>query len=221
MNCLYRVANSHLLFVTGTDTGVGKTIFVSTLALAVNSTGKKVAIIKPVQTGSSKDTELIKKLTGGKIPVFNTYSFKLPSAPTVAAKHQGKKIKKNKIISDIKALKKRFDFVIVEGIGGIAVPITENYLVADLIKELKSPLITVSSPKLGTINHTVLTLEFAKRKGLNVIGFVISGFDEKSKNVVEKTADEEISKITKVKCLFKIPKLKKINYKSIKALSVN
>lgn len=167
--------------------------------------GKKVIIVKPVQTGSPKDTKFLTRLTKNKIPVFNTYSFKLPAAPQVASRHEGKKISVKKIIQDIRKLEKEFEVVIVEGIGGIAVPICENYLVADLIKDLNYPVIIVCRPTLGTINHSVLTIEFAKQKKLKVLGFVISGYDKKTKDIAHKTAPRIISKITKVQCLMKLP----------------
>lgn len=207
------------VFITGTDTGVGKSIFTAFLALSYLEKGKTVAISKPIQTGNEKDMDFLKNLTRNNIPIFNTYSFDLPAAPSVASMHEGKTIEIEKIISDIRELENKFNVVLVEGIGGIAVPITYNdvnsYLVADLIKDLNYPLIIVSRPSLGTINHTILTLEFAKQKGLNVLGFVISGYDENTDDPVIKTAPDEISGITGINCLFKIPYLNDLNYDSL------
>ena len=211
------------LFITGTDTGVGKSIVSAMLALMLLEQGKKIAISKPIQTGSNRDTDLLKELTGNKIDIFNTYSFSLPSAPLVAARFEKKDINVEKIISDIKSLEEKYDCVIVEGIGGIAVPLIEpmnlqiknHYLVADLIKALNYPTIIVARPNLGTINHTVLTIEFAKQKELNLLGFVISGYDENTFDPAIKTAPEIISDITEVKCMFKFAKVKEISYNSI------
>lgn len=230
------------VFITGTDTGVGKSIFTATLALSLFNKGKKVAISKPIQTGYPKDTRFLAELTENKIPIFNTYSLELPAAPSVSAKYENKEIEIKKILSDIKKLEREFDIVIVEGIGGIAVPIHEtrsmkqearkmkqeflslhrvscfmphaSYLVADLIKDLNYPTIIVARPTLGTINHTVLTIEFAKQKGLNILGFVISGYDENTKELVIKTAPDEISMITGVKCLMKLPVIKQAKKKT-------
>ncbi|MBI3591398.1 MAG: dethiobiotin synthase [Candidatus Melainabacteria bacterium] len=214
------------IFITGTDTGVGKSIFTAMLALFYLVGGKKIAISKPVQTGSPKDTDFLTSLTGNKIPVFNTYSFSLGAAPSLSSKIENEIIEKNKIIADIRKLENEFDVVIVEGIGGIAVPITDSvspcndtYLVADLIKDLNYPIVIVARPTLGTINHTVLTMEFAKQKNLNVLGFVISGYDEKINDPVIKTAPDIISEITGLKCLMKIPVIKKVNYESILAVA--
>jgi len=210
------------LFITGTDTGIGKSIFTATLALSLLNEGKKVAISKPIQTGYPKDTRFLAELTENKIPIFNTYSLELPAAPSVSAKYENKEIEIEKILSDIKKLEREFDLVIVEGIGGIAVPIVgadlrvcpNSYLVADLIKDLDYPVVIVARPILGTINHTVLTIEFAKQKGLNVLGFVISGYDENTNDPVIKTAPDEISMITGVKCLMKLPVIKQAKKKT-------
>lgn len=207
------------IFITGTDTGAGKSVFSSILALAFYNQGKKVCISKPIQTGFLKDSDTLKKLTGNKIPIFNIYSFSLPAAPVVSAEHENKKIEIKKVISDIKKLEKEFDCVIVEGIGGIAVPIIDNYLVADLIKDLNYPVVIVSRPSLGTINHTVLTIEFTKQKRLNLLGFVISPYDETLNDPVIKTAPDIISKLTQVQCLMKVPKIKELSFKSINSIS--
>ena len=216
--------NQKQIFITGTDTGVGKSIFSALLALSYLNKGKKVAISKPIQTGKDKDTEFLAQLTNYRIPIFNTYSFSLPAAPSVAAGNEGRIIDTKKIISDIRKLEKEFDCVIVEGIGGIAVPIVEvcrgmPLLVGDLIKTLGYPVIIVARPTLGTINHTVLTIEFAKSRKLNVLGFVVSGYYEETNDPVLKTAPEEISRITKISCLMKIPHLKEINFDAITKLS--
>ena len=206
------------VFITGTDTGVGKSIFSAVLALSLYNQGKKVCISKPIQTGSPKDSDFLKELTENKIPVFNTYSFLLSAAPLVSAEHEKKEIDINKIISDIKKLEKEFDCVIVEGIGGIAVPIKNNYLVADLVKDLNYPAVIVARPSLGTINHSVLTIEFAKEKRLNLLGFVISGYETLNDPAV-KTAPDVISKMTQVKCIMKLSKVKNLSYESINLIS--
>ncbi len=210
--------NIRTVFITGTDTGVGKSIFSSYLALKLFSEGKKVAISKPIQTGIPKDTDFLKELTGNKIPIFNTYSFSLGAAPSVASEIENKIADVGKIISDIRILEKEFDCVIIEGIGGIAVPIKQNYLVSDLIKDLNYPVIIVARPSLGTINHTVLTIEFAKQKKLNVLGFVISGYDFNTSDLVIKTAPDEISNITQTNCLMKVKKINDFSFNSINSL---
>ena len=245
--------NLKTIFITGTDTGVGKSIFSAVLALSLHHEGKKVCISKPIQSGSPKDTDFLAELTGNKISVFNTYSFSLPAAPLVAAEYEKKEIDVKKIVSDIKSLEEKYDRVIVEGIGGIAVPITrgvipmnmgiqkmndddqkldsrfcgndigadpcKSYLIADLIKDLNYPVVIVTRPSLGTINHSVLTIEFAKQKKLDVLGFVISGYDETLNDLAMKTAPNVISELTKVKCLMKTPKIKELSFESVNLIS--
>lgn len=206
------------IFITATDTGVGKSIFTSILASYYLSLGNEVTISKPIQTGEEKDTDLLADLTGNKISIFNTYTFKLPAAPSVAASFERKEIHKEKIIADVRKLEKEFDVVLVEGIGGIAVPLSGSYLISDLIKDLNYPLIVVCRPTLGTINHAVLTLEYAKQKGLNIIGYVISGYDEKTTDPVIKTAEDEITNVTGVKCLMKVPYIENPEFKNLNSL---
>lgn len=206
------------IFITGTDTGVGKSVFTSILASYYLGLGNEVTISKPMQTGEDKDTDLLATLTGNKISIFNTYTFKLPAAPSVAASFEKKEIHKDKIISDIRKLEKEFDVVLVEGVGGIAVPMSGSYLISDLIKDLNYPVVVVCRPTLGTINHTVLTLEYAKQKGLNIIGYVISGIDEKNSDPVIRSAEDEITSVTGIKCLMKVPYFEKLEYKNLSSL---
>ena len=207
------------IFITGTNTGVGKSVFSAILALSLHNEGKKVCISKPIQSGSPKDTDFLAELTGNKISIFNTYSFSLPAAPLISAKHENKKITIEKIISDMKSLEEKYDCVIVEGIGGIAVPITNEYLVADLIQDLNYPVVIVARPLLGTINHSVLTIEFAKQKNLNLVGFVVSGYDETLNDLAVKTAPDVISELTEIKCLMKIPMIKEMSFESVNLIS--
>ena len=90
---------------------------------------------------------------------------------------------------------------------------------ADLIKDLNYPVVIVASPLLGTLNHSVLTIEFAKQKRLNILGFVISGYNEVSSDPVIKTSPDVISEITKIKCLMKVPMVKKMSFESINLIS--
>ena len=207
------------IFITATDTGVGKSIFTSILAISEYRSGKKVAISKPIQTGIQKDTDILYNLTGGEIPIFNLYSFSLGAAPLISQRVEEKQINLEKVISGIRKLENEFDCVIVEGIGGIAVPLLEKdseiYTIGDLIKDLNYPAIIVSRSLLGTINHTVLSIEFAKQKGLNISGFIVSGYEKNTKDIVIKTAPEVIFEMTGVSCLLKVPLLKEISYKAI------
>lgn len=170
------------LFVTGTDTGVGKTVVSAALALALTRDGKNVAVMKPIQTGTEQpgltDLEFVEKALDVKFASEYScpYSFPLPLAPYTAAQSAGQEIVVDKIKNAFQALRSSHDMVIVEGAGGLLVPILEDYLMSDLASELSLPVLIVTRPDLGTLNHTLLTVESAKRRGLEVLGIVINNF---------------------------------------------
>ncbi len=225
------------IFITGTDTGVGKTFVASGLLRAFNEMGYKVCPMKPVETGCKvRDGRLIPhdgmkliKASGVKEPldIINPYRFKLPLAPSVAAELEGVRIHKRKIISTCRYLLNKYEVTIVEGAGGIMVPIYKRYLYRDLIKELDLPVVIVSRPGLGTINHTLLTIEVAKSRGIEVIGIIINYAVKTKRDPSEKTNPEILSKISGIPILGVIPYLndpkkvfvnKKIYYQIAKKL---
>ena len=162
------------VFITGTDTNVGKTLISSLLLTALNQRGTSARYFKPVQTGLDDDSDTVFSLTGYDFlkPVFK---FKEPVSPHWAAQSSHSSIS----ISQIKEeWTKKDDFTIVEGAGGILVPLNNDECMIDLIQALDLPLLIVASTKLGTINHTLLTLEAARNKKLKVLGVITSGPDE-------------------------------------------
>lgn len=175
---------SKQIFITGTDTGVGKTVITGCLAALLLRKGKKVAVYKPVQCGNllkgrikSPDLARIKKLSG--IPnncLFNDYSLKFASSPHLAAELENKKINPDAIKKHCKELSKKFNYVLIEGAGGLIVPLTRNYSVLDLIKGLRAPVLVVARAGLGTINHTSLTLKALKQNRIPVIGIIMNYF---------------------------------------------
>jgi len=170
------------IFVTGTDTGVGKTVVTAAIAWNLKQAGKSVAVMKPVQTGTiisgPTDIEFVQKVVGenSSLDVSCPYMFPDPLAPLVASMITGERIDIDKIKDSYNQLSSENDFVIVEGAGGLLVPILEDYFMSDLALELNLPVLIVTRPNLGTLNHTLLTLESAKRRGLDVAGIVISNF---------------------------------------------
>jgi len=170
------------IFVTGTDTGVGKTVVTAAIAWNLTQAGKRVALMKPVQTGTivsgPTDIEFVKKVLGAdySLDVSCPYMFSDPVAPLVASMLVGERIDIKKIKDSYSRLSSDNDFVIVEGAGGLLVPILEDYFMSDLALDLDLPVLIVTRPNLGTLNHTFLTLESAKKRGLDVAGIVISNF---------------------------------------------
>lgn len=148
------------IFIAGTDTGVGKTVVTELLARHLVKRGHKAASAKWIETGPTKGRAL--------------YSFKLAASPHLAARREGRKINIKKIKDSLKKLSKKFDIVVVEGTGGLMVPVTEDLLFVDLVKELKIPVLLVAANRLGAINHTLLSIEALKRRKMKLLGVVFN-----------------------------------------------
>ncbi|MBE9503282.1 MAG: dethiobiotin synthase [Proteobacteria bacterium] len=172
------------LFVTGTDTSVGKTVVAAAIASALKSRDIDVGVMKPLQSGGDEDVNFLLKASGAKdeLSLVVPYNFKDPIAPSLAARLESVPIDIEKIKDAYSALAARHDVVIVEGSGGIMVPIIEkgldSYLVSNLIVELSLPTVIVARAGLGTINHTLLTIDHAKKKGIDVAGVIINGYPD-------------------------------------------
>lgn len=185
------------IFITGTDTDVGKTVITACIASALLRKGQKVAVYKPVQCGNllkgkikSPDLALVKNLSGiSEDCLFNDYSFKFASSPHLAAELENKKVNINLIKKYYKKRAKEFDYVLIEGAGGLIVPLTRNYTVLDLIKELSVPALVVARAGLGTINHTSLTINVLKAKNIKIMGIIMNYFkggkiEENNKKII-------------------------------------
>ena len=168
------------VFVTGTSTGVGKT-FVSALLLSeLKNQGARY--FKPVQSGDDSDTETVLRLTGldpdhARHPI---YSFKAPLSPNLAAQKEGAEISIQEILNEWGKLNS--NFWIVEGAGGLLVPLNDHQTMRDLVKSLDLPLVVIASTELGTINHTLLTLEAARNAQIPVLGVILNTLPGSSKN---------------------------------------
>ena len=162
------------LFLTATDTGVGKTVVTAALALALAARGLRPSVLKPVQTGNLADdplgdTMVLERLSG--IPVTNVYAFEQPVAPLVAARAAGRAIELAPILERARALAPP---LLVEGAGGLLVPVGEDWTIAGLARALGLPLVVVARAGLGTVNHTALTVRVARGEGLEVAGVVLN-----------------------------------------------
>lgn len=177
------------IFVTGTDTGIGKTIVAAALARLLMERGVNVGVMKPVTSGCavrsgqvvSEDAELLcwGAGTDPADPDVAPYLLKAPIAPAVAASMEGVRVDFGRIRDAYGRLADRYQFMIVEGAGGLMVPLAGGMLVADLAGSLQLPLLVVARPGLGTVNHTVLTCFAAKKLGLSVRGVIINNYPEK------------------------------------------
>lgn len=172
------------IFVTGTDTGVGKTLVSSVLARLLSMNGVNVGVMKPVTSGCraengrlvSDDALLLCQAAGITYSEdVAPYRFSEALAPAEAAKAEGVRIDFSHIKELYERLAASSEFIIVEGAGGLMVPLSGGLLVADLALELGLPLLVVARPGLGTINHTILTCYAALQMGLQVAGVIING----------------------------------------------
>jgi len=204
---------SKAIFVTATDTEVGKTVISCALGLALKKKGIDVGIMKPLQC-SGDDTDFLIKVLGIKDEksLVNPYYAQEPLAPYLAFKRAKIKINLGKIFSAYQELKKRHEFLIVEGAGGLLVPIKENYLVADLIRDLDIPLIIIARSGLGTLNHTLLTQRYALDYGLKLKGIIINGW--KNKTLAEKTNPQTLKCFLNTPLLAVMPFIDKVKSKN-------
>ncbi|MFQ6019931.1 MAG: dethiobiotin synthase [Dehalococcoidia bacterium] len=170
------------LLITGTDTGVGKTVVTAAIASLLVAAGQRVAVYKAAQTGVGEgqpDDLAFVQATVGETPLLRTacsYRLRAPLAPAVAARLEEVPIDRHEFVRAYHELALSADTVLVEGAGGLLVPLAADYAMADLARELALPLLVVARPGLGTLNHTALTVEVARRRGLEVLGLVISDF---------------------------------------------
>jgi dethiobiotin synthetase len=181
-------------FVTGTDTGVGKTLVAAALCRAERKAGRTVLYAKPVQTGlvraQAGDAAFV--AAAAKVPVVECLRFPEPLAPAVAAERAGAVIDVGALLTDLEKASDGFDRVVVEGAGGLLVPLWDDVTMADLADAIGAGLVVVTRPGLGTLNHTALTLEAARSRGLPVDGLVISGWPAVP-GVTERTNLERLS----------------------------
>ncbi len=200
------------LFVTGTDTDVGKTVVTAGLAAVMQSLGYKSGVYKPFQSGAeekngfliSPDLSYVKKLDF-YIETLCTYLLKAPTAPYIAAELENVNINLSAVAREYQSLKQTCDVVLVEGAGGLLVPVTKDALMIDAAKMLDLPLLIVARPNLGTINHTLLTINQAKIAGLDIAGVVINRYPQDTDDIAIKTAPRLIEEYTDVNILGIVP----------------
>ena len=205
------------IFITGTDTGVGKTVFACGLAALLKESGYKVGVMKPAETGCGQDdgklvpqdAVALQEASGCTAPLVKIcpYQFREPLAPSVAADREGTRIDIDRLMNIYNEINAAYDITIVEGAGGLLVPLLPSYTYADFAKVLKLPLIIVAANKLGMINHLLLTLEHASCKGLSVLGYVLNQI-ESQPSLAAETNREALVSLTGVPCIGELPYIK-------------
>lgn len=153
-------------FITGTDTGVGKTVFTALFARFLRGQKVKVATLKPLCSGGRDDAEALHAALDGTLTLdeINPWHFRAPLAPSLAAKLENKSVQIASVLAHIRVTQKKFDVTLVEGAGGLLSPLGENFDSRDLLVVLRATPIIVASNKLGVVNHILLTLEALPKK---------------------------------------------------------
>jgi dethiobiotin synthetase len=204
------------IFITGTDTGVGKTVIAAGLARALESRGIDVGVMKPAATGCpkrrgrrvSEDVEYLLGACDSKDDrdLVCPYLLRDPLAPEIAAEREGVRIDVRTILRAFRRLSREHEVVIVEGAGGLFVPLKPKYFMLDLAVALDAPLIVVARPGLGTINHTLLTCEAARGAGIDVAGIIINDYVRKP-SLAERTNPDVIRRYAGARLLGIMPRL--------------
>lgn len=154
-----------ILFVTGTDTGVGKTVFTALATIYLRQRGLRVAALKPLCSGGRDDARRLRAAAGKVLPleVVNPWYFRAPLAPVLAARKEGRRVRLREVVAQIQRVAKPFDVVVVEGAGGLLSPMGEDFDARDLIVALKATPIVVAPNKLGAVNQVRLVLDALPR----------------------------------------------------------
>lgn len=192
------------VFVTGTGTEVGKTVVAAVIAHTLSNDGKQVAVFKPAVTGLENDDgepdhALLRRAAGAEQSddEIAPYRYGPPMSPHLAADLAGDEIQPGRLLAAARAAAAGSDVLVCEGVGGLLVPLAADYLVRDFAADLGLPLVIAASPGLGTINHTLLTIEAARSAGLAVAAAVLTPWPEKP-GQIEESNREAIAALGKV-----------------------
>jgi dethiobiotin synthetase len=203
----------HGLLITGSDTGVGKTLVTAAIARVLRQQGRPVRVCKPVATGAewcagrwcSDDTRRLAEAAGDTdLDAITPWVLPEPAAPPVAARQAGIVLTLEDLAGAVRRRARTGDPVLVEGVGGLLCPLTDTETVADLAALLELPLLVVVRRSLGTLNHTLLTREAARSRGLRTVGVVVSETEPVS-GVAQETNVEELRRRLDVPILAVVP----------------
>lgn len=198
------------IFITGCDTDIGKTFVSLGLCLALENKGLKVGYFKPFQSGvkngMAPDIEELKKYSNS-IKTKYSYLFEGEVSPHLASVLNNIEVDIEKVKSDLKEFKSCCDFVVIEGAGGLYCPAVKGKLFADIIKDLNQEIIIVTTPNLGRINHTLMTIDCAKQKGIRIKGLIINSMPEE-KTLSQENFIKELKMFSDVEILGVVPEMK-------------
>jgi dethiobiotin synthetase len=194
------------VFVTGTGTEVGKSVVAATIARTLAAEGKRVAVFKPAVTGLDEevetDHELLRRAAGSSQSdeEIAPYRYGPPASPHLAASLADEEIDPERLRETARAAAENAEAIVCEGVGGLLVPLSPDYLVRDLAVDLGYPVVVVAAPGLGTINHTLLTVEAARAAGLQVTAVVLNPWPEEPSEI-ERSNRETIAALGRVEVL--------------------
>ena len=204
------------LFITGTDTGIGKTLVGCGIAAALTAQGKRVGVLKPAETGCDRRDGVLypddaMRLAGyaqSKLPIeiVCPYRFSPPVAPSVAAEQAGVTIRPDRIVEVFQSIVGQHEVTLVEGAGGLLVPLVGRYSFADLARDLGIPILVVVGSKLGALNHTLLTLHCIETRGLPLAGYILNHPTRTADDAI-KTNVATLASLTDAPCRGIIPHL--------------
>jgi len=209
------------LFITGTDTDVGKTYVTAGLAVTLRKMGIDVGIMKPFAAGTpqkkgfkSEDVKILSRASQVSDPEYlmNPQFFKMAASPYTASKSLKVKVRVNSVLSSFKKLSKLHDMLLVEGMGGIMTPILKDYYITNLIKEMKIPTVIVTRSKIGTVNHTIMTVKMCEKYKIPIKGIIINNFDD---GYPVKDLTRDLQNLTGVPVLGSIPFIKDMSDASL------
>ena len=209
------------IFITGTDTDVGKTYITAGLAVTLRKMGLDIGVMKPFAAGNaqkngfkSEDVEILSKAAqvNDSENLVNPQFFPIPASPYTAWKKLKIKPKIPTILKSFKKLSNLHEMLLIEGMGGVMTPILKDYYITNLIKEMKIPTIIVTRSKVGTVNHTIMTVKFCEKFKIPIKGIIINNFD---KGYPVKQLKKDLEGLTGVKVLGSIPFLKNLSDTSL------
>ncbi|MBL4664678.1 MAG: dethiobiotin synthase [Nitrospinaceae bacterium] len=211
-------------FITGTDTGVGKTVVTACLATLFKKS-QGVGVMKPIETGvdpkcssaANSDAKFLMEVSGSTDAEEEVcpYRLKTPASPYQASQIAGTPIQPATILEEFKILQSRHNMMLVEGIGGLLVPITARYNVADLALEIGLPLIIVSRIQVGTLNHTLLTINATRQHGLKIKGIILNRQEGGDLDEVEKQQGKLIKELSDTPILGTCPYIEDVSVENL------
>ena len=203
------------LFIAGTEAGVGKTLIAGAIAKMLTDSGVKVGVFKPIATGCRRqweglvscDTEFLANCANSDLSLstITPVGYITPAAPIVGAAQEGRPVDFDGIATAYKDICENSDIVIVEGIGGVRMPLTAEFDLLDLAVEFGLPVVVITRLNAGTINHTLMTIDCIRAAELKIAGVVFNGYNATEATVAEETAGQVIAQCGGVNILCSVP----------------